>query len=60
MNIRDIELTVEGGKGYTHILTRRPWRICDGIKHPVKTIPIEEKDNEPVQGLSGKQLPVDK
>jgi len=60
MNVRDTELTVEGGKGYIHTHTRRPWRISDGVKHPVKTTPVDkENENESVQGLSDEQLPVD-
>jgi len=35
MNIKDIELTVKGNKGYAHTITKAKPRLTDGLRHPV-------------------------
>jgi len=42
MHITDIELTVPGGKGHINIITKRAWRVKDGLPHPVTIIKPKE------------------
>ena len=44
MNIKDIELYVVVGKGHVNIVTKRKERLTDGVRHPVKVIKPERKE----------------
>lgn len=46
MNIRDIELTTAAERQNPTCKTKRPWRLTDGVQHPVKVTKVSPEEME--------------